>query len=68
MQATETALEFGEKLFDDCGADWSCAKPKLLRYIGQTTDKDEFRLTRELSLKRTHEGNDEDQVANSVRI
>ncbi|XP_026805929.1 uncharacterized protein LOC113548999 [Rhopalosiphum maidis] len=65
-QATETALEFGGKLLDDCGTDWTCAKPKLLKFIGQTAEKDELRLTRDLSLKRTHDGNDEDQVANSI--
>lgn len=59
-------LEFGVKLFEDCGADWSCTKPKVLRYLGETAKNDELKLTRDLSLKRSHASEDEEEVANSV--
>ncbi|XP_025412333.1 uncharacterized protein LOC112684844 isoform X2 [Sipha flava] len=66
VQATETVLEFGVKLFEDCGADWSCTKPKVLRYLSETAKSDELKLTRDLSLKRSRVSEGEEEVANSI--
>lgn len=51
---------------EDCGSDWTCVKPKFLRYISEIVQKDELKLTRDLSFERTQTGEDEEQVANSV--
>lgn len=66
VQATETVLEFGGELLHECRTDWSCTKLKLLRYIGESVQKDEFRITRDLSFKRIQNAEDEEQIANSV--
>lgn len=52
---------------DDCGADWQCAKPRLLEYVTESAGKDELRLTRDLWVERSHAGQDETETANSVR-
>ncbi|XP_050531785.1 uncharacterized protein LOC126900248 [Daktulosphaira vitifoliae] len=65
-QATETLLEFGGQLLKDCGTNWSCVRPRLLKYVSESALQDEFRLTPDISLKRTHVSPDYEETANQI--
>ncbi|XP_050430246.1 uncharacterized protein LOC126839173 [Adelges cooleyi] len=65
-KAAETLLDFSGQVLDDCGSNWSCVKPRLLKYVGETVTQDEFKLTSGLTLKRTHASPDYEETANQI--